>query len=159
MADNVPVDLLAELIGAVFTDALNALARLGYPGGWVIRYIEENPELSERAIGTSVDPNSLGGLLLVILAAALSANLAAAGVDANSVALGELINPDAAQTAAGALDTAVQDALAGAISSVFVAALVAAVLALGVTALAPRERIARRRPDAPRSAPETPGGD
>ena len=45
---------------------LNALQRLGYPGGWVIRYIEENPELSERAIGTSVDPNSLGGLLLMI---------------------------------------------------------------------------------------------
>ncbi len=45
---------------------LNALMRLGYPGGWVIRYIEENPELSERAIGTSVDPNSLGGLLLMI---------------------------------------------------------------------------------------------
>jgi len=45
---------------------LNALTRLGYPGGWVIRYIEENPELSERAIGTSVDPNSLGGLLLMI---------------------------------------------------------------------------------------------
>lgn len=46
--------------------ALNALTRLGYPGGWVIRYIEENPELSERAIGTSVDPNSLGGLLLML---------------------------------------------------------------------------------------------
>ena len=45
---------------------LNALARLGYPGGWVIRYIEENPALSERAIGTSVDPNSLGGLLLML---------------------------------------------------------------------------------------------
>jgi O-antigen ligase len=39
---------------------------LGYPGGWVIRYIEENPGLSERAIGTSVDPNVLGGLLLMI---------------------------------------------------------------------------------------------
>lgn len=46
--------------------ALNALTRVGYPGGWVIRYIEENPELSERAIGTSVDPNSLGGLLLML---------------------------------------------------------------------------------------------
>ena len=45
---------------------LNYLARLGYPGGWVIRYIEENPALSERAIGTSVDPNVLGGLLLMI---------------------------------------------------------------------------------------------
>jgi hypothetical protein len=39
---------------------------VGYPGGWVIRYIEENPELSERAIGTSVDPNVLGGLLLML---------------------------------------------------------------------------------------------
>ncbi|MCP4424103.1 MAG: polymerase [Chloroflexi bacterium] len=45
---------------------LNYLARLGYPGGWVIRYIEENPALAERAIGTSVDPNVLGGLLLMI---------------------------------------------------------------------------------------------
>ncbi len=51
---------------ATANDALNALGRLGYPGGWVIRYIEENPALSERAIGTSVDPNSLGGLLLMI---------------------------------------------------------------------------------------------
>ena len=42
---------------------LNALTRLGYPGGWIIRYIEENPALSERAIGTSIDPNALGGLL------------------------------------------------------------------------------------------------
>lgn len=45
---------------------LNALQRLGYPGGWVIRYIEENPDLAERAIGTSVDPNAYGGLLLLI---------------------------------------------------------------------------------------------
>ena len=51
---------------ATANTALNALTRLGYPGGWVIRYIEENPALSERAIGTSVDPNSLGGLLLMI---------------------------------------------------------------------------------------------
>lgn len=45
---------------------LNLLTRLGYPGGWVIRYIEESPELAERAIGTSVDPNVLGGLLLML---------------------------------------------------------------------------------------------
>jgi polysaccharide biosynthesis protein PslJ len=45
---------------------LNGLTRLGYPGGWVIRYIEENPALAERAIGTSVDPNVLGGLLLML---------------------------------------------------------------------------------------------
>ena len=54
-----------------FTNTLlNLLQRIGYPGGWVIRYIEENPELSERAIGTSVDPNVLGGLLLMIAALA-----------------------------------------------------------------------------------------
>ncbi len=45
---------------------LNYLTVIGYPGGWVIRYIEENPELAERAISTSVDPNVLGGLLLMI---------------------------------------------------------------------------------------------
>ncbi len=47
-------------------DALNILTRIGYPGGWIIRYTEENPELAERAIGTAVDPNVLGGLLLMI---------------------------------------------------------------------------------------------
>jgi polysaccharide biosynthesis protein PslJ len=45
---------------------LNSLQRVGYPGGWVIRYIEDNPELAERAIGTAVDPNALGGLLVLI---------------------------------------------------------------------------------------------
>jgi polysaccharide biosynthesis protein PslJ len=45
---------------------LNSLQRVGYPGGWVVRYIEENPALPERAIGTSVDPNALGGLLVMI---------------------------------------------------------------------------------------------
>lgn len=52
-------------------DILNFLVRLGYPGGWVIRYIEENPALSERAIGTSVDPNALGGLITMFGALAL----------------------------------------------------------------------------------------
>jgi polysaccharide biosynthesis protein PslJ len=41
------------------------LGRIGYPTGGVIRYIESTPELGERAIGTWVDPNSLGGLLAV----------------------------------------------------------------------------------------------
>lgn len=41
------------------------LARLGYPNGGVIRYVEDNPALSERAIGTWVDPNALGGILAV----------------------------------------------------------------------------------------------
>lgn len=41
------------------------LIRIGYPNGGVIRYVENNPALAERAIGTWVDPNALGGLLTV----------------------------------------------------------------------------------------------
>ena len=41
------------------------LARIGYPDGGVIRYIEDNPALGERAIGTWVDPNALGGILAI----------------------------------------------------------------------------------------------
>jgi hypothetical protein len=44
---------------------LNRLARIGYPAGGVIRYIESNPALAERAIGTWVDPNAYGGLLAI----------------------------------------------------------------------------------------------
>lgn len=47
----------------VASQLLNMLVRIGYPGGFVIRYIEATPELGERAIGTWIDPNSLGGLL------------------------------------------------------------------------------------------------
>jgi O-antigen ligase len=46
---------------------LSRLSIFGYPAGGVIRYIEDNPELAERAIGTSVDPNVLGGLLSMAL--------------------------------------------------------------------------------------------
>lgn len=42
---------------------LTRLSRIGYPAGGVIRYIEDNPALRERAIGTWVDPNALGGIL------------------------------------------------------------------------------------------------
>jgi polysaccharide biosynthesis protein PslJ len=50
---------------------LSRLSILGYPAGHVVRYIEDNPELPERAIGTSVDPNVLGGLLAMTLALAV----------------------------------------------------------------------------------------
>jgi polysaccharide biosynthesis protein PslJ len=49
---------------------LSRLAIIGYPNSGVIQYIEANPELSERAIGTSVNPNSLGGLLVMVAALA-----------------------------------------------------------------------------------------
>ena len=57
--------------------ALVRLAHIGYPNGGVIRYIEDNPALSERAIGTWVDPNLLGGTLAVA-AAIIAAQLFAA---------------------------------------------------------------------------------
>lgn len=41
------------------------LAVIGYPNGGVIRYIEDNPADNERAIGTFVDPNVLGGFLAI----------------------------------------------------------------------------------------------
>lgn len=44
---------------------LRAFQRIGYPGSNIIRYIEQNPDLPERAIGTWVDPNTLGGALAI----------------------------------------------------------------------------------------------
>ncbi len=42
------------------------LSPIGYPTDRVVRYVEDNPALGERAVGTQVDPNSFGGLLVVI---------------------------------------------------------------------------------------------
>ncbi len=45
---------------------LNALSRVGYPGGFgALRWIEDNPENPMRAIGTAVDPNVLGGMMIL----------------------------------------------------------------------------------------------
>lgn len=51
-------DLTAESL-------LVRLSRIGYPEGGVIRYVESNPALGERAIGTWVDPNAFGSILAV----------------------------------------------------------------------------------------------
>lgn len=48
------------------TRLLSSLGRFGYPTGNVLRYIEDDPANPMRAIGTSVDPNVLGGLLILI---------------------------------------------------------------------------------------------
>lgn len=42
------------------------LAPFGYPNGGVVRYVEDNPYLAERAIGVWIDPNSYGGVLAVL---------------------------------------------------------------------------------------------
>lgn len=46
---------------------LVALGRIGYPtSGRVLRYVEDDPDGLERAIGLSVDPNSFGGMLALM---------------------------------------------------------------------------------------------
>ena len=46
---------------------LTTLTRLDYPGGYgVLRFVEDNPDNPMRAIGTSIDPNVLGGLMVFI---------------------------------------------------------------------------------------------
>jgi O-antigen ligase len=59
--------ILLWLLPDGFTESLlRQLSVIGYPTSRVIRYIEENPALPERAISTTVDPNALGGLLVMI---------------------------------------------------------------------------------------------
>ncbi len=52
---------------------LVSLGRLGYPtSGRVLRFVNDDPDGVERAIGTSVDPNSFGGMLSLICACAMT---------------------------------------------------------------------------------------
>jgi O-antigen ligase len=72
------IGVLQALIGLalyVINDAtaeriLNTLGRFGYPLGGVIRYVNDDPLLAERAIGTWIDPNAYGGFLMMIAALA-----------------------------------------------------------------------------------------
>ncbi len=65
----------AALIGIILyvipstlaNDLLNVLHVVRYPTGDVLRYIEDDPTLPKRAIATSVDPNVLGGLLILMI--------------------------------------------------------------------------------------------
>jgi O-antigen ligase len=45
---------------------LSSLRIFNYPSGGVLRFIEDNPASTQRAISTSVDPNVLGGLLAMV---------------------------------------------------------------------------------------------
>lgn len=54
-------------LGARAATLLGRLAIVGYPTGKIIRYLEDNPAKAIRATGTSVDPNSFAGLLMVVL--------------------------------------------------------------------------------------------
>jgi len=57
--------ILYALPDTVAERTLIRLARIGYPNGGVIRYVNDDPAEAERAIGTWVDPNALGGFLAV----------------------------------------------------------------------------------------------
>ncbi|KPL17847.1 MAG: hypothetical protein AMJ93_14515 [Anaerolineae bacterium SM23_84] len=47
---------------------LSSLRILRYPAGSdVLRFVEDNPDLPLRAISTSIDPNVLGGLLVIVI--------------------------------------------------------------------------------------------
>jgi O-antigen ligase len=54
------------LPAATASRVLNTLVVFGYPAGDVLRYIEDNPANAQRAIGTAIDPNFLGGVLATI---------------------------------------------------------------------------------------------
>ncbi len=46
---------------------LDRLVRFGYPGGLdALRFVNDDPEGLMRAIGTSIDPNVFGGLLIMV---------------------------------------------------------------------------------------------
>ena len=48
---------------------LDRLARFDYPGGYgALRYIEDDPTGTMRAIGTAIDPNVLGGMMILVAA-------------------------------------------------------------------------------------------
>lgn len=68
--------LLASLVAIVLyilpdrtsMELLSRLGVFGYPEGpGVLRFIRDDPSLAQRATGTSVDPNVLGGLLIMTL--------------------------------------------------------------------------------------------
>ncbi len=67
---------LSSLIGVVLyflppsltVRLLSMLSFVHYPSGWgVLWFIEDNPSLPMRAISTSVNPNVLGGLLILVV--------------------------------------------------------------------------------------------
>jgi hypothetical protein len=72
------IAVLFYVIPDVWTVAiLDRLARFDYPSGYgALRYIEDDPNGTMRAIGTSVDPNVLGGMM-VLVAALVAPQLAA----------------------------------------------------------------------------------
>jgi O-antigen ligase len=65
--------VLFALPDALALQLLVALGRIGYPTtGRVLRYVADDPNGVERAIGLAVDPNSYGGMLALVGAFAVT---------------------------------------------------------------------------------------
>ncbi|WP_298821019.1 O-antigen ligase family protein [Chloroflexus sp.] len=59
--------ILWALPDQIALQLLVSLGRIGYPtSGRVLRYVEDDPNGLERAIGLGVDPNSFGGMLALV---------------------------------------------------------------------------------------------
>ena len=65
--------VLYALPDATSQSILLGLQRVGYypEGGAVLRYINDDPSLPQRATGTAVDPNALGAFLIMTIALAM----------------------------------------------------------------------------------------
>jgi len=63
--------LFYVLPGPLTVRILSKLAVFNYPAGaGILRFVEDDPSQPMRAIATSIDPNALGGLLVVVTAVA-----------------------------------------------------------------------------------------
>lgn len=94
-----------------------------------------------RSIGGTIGVSVMGAALSLWLAG----NLAAAGLDPNTVSASSLLDPLAQAEASTALDGALRGALGGAIQGVFIIGFVGALLAFAVTALTPAEPVRANR--------------
>jgi O-antigen ligase len=61
------IGVVLYFLPPTLTERLLATLRVfNYPSSGILRYIEDNPDNAQRAIGTSVDPNVLGGFLTLV---------------------------------------------------------------------------------------------
>jgi polysaccharide biosynthesis protein PslJ len=61
------IGLVFQALGPGFAERMLArLIPLGYPDTRIVRFIEDDPERSMRLVSTSVDPNSVGGMLAIV---------------------------------------------------------------------------------------------
>lgn len=64
--------LFYVLPGSATVGVLSRLAIFNYPSGsGILRFVEDDPSQPMRAIATSIDPNALGGLLVVVATVAI----------------------------------------------------------------------------------------